>query len=356
MIPRRKIAVAMSGGVDSSIAAALLVEQGEQVFGLMLRLWDSHPDRPNRCCSPRDMANARAVASQLDIPFFVFDVREPFRQAVVEPFIAGYLEGITPNPCMACNRQIRWGHLLRHARQLGATHLATGHYARIQESRGQYQLLRPQDRAKDQSYVLSVLGQEDLEQSRFPLGELEKDQVRELARRLRLPVAERPDSQDLCFLGGADYREFLRDTAGVSGNPGPIVDQAGMRLGAHQGLTDYTIGQRKGIGVSAAVPLYVIDKDFHRNTLVVGPREALARNSFRVDRLHWVAGRPPEPETSLSVQVRYRSAAVPARLRRNGSQTSAEVQLQEPLLQITPGQAAVFYAGEECLGGSVILQ
>ncbi|MGH2621300.1 MAG: tRNA 2-thiouridine(34) synthase MnmA [Anaerolineales bacterium] len=356
MIPRRKIAVAMSGGVDSSIAAALLVEQGEQVFGLMLRLWDSHPDRPNRCCSPRDLANARAVAAQLEIPFYVLDVREAFRQAVVEPFIAGYLEGITPNPCMSCNRQIRWGHLLRHARQLGATHLATGHYARIQESGGQYQLFRPRDRAKDQSYVLSVLGQADLEQSFFPLGELEKDQVREFARELRLPVAERPDSQDLCFLGGADYRDFLRDTAGVSGTPGPIIDQAGLRLGAHQGLPDYTVGQRKGIGVSAAVPLYVIDKDFQRNTLVVGPREALARTAFSVDRLHWVAGRPPEPETCLSVQVRYRSAAVRARLQPNGDLTSAEIQLDEPLLQITPGQAAVFYAEEECLGGGVIFQ
>jgi len=355
MIPKRTIAVAMSGGVDSSIAAALLVEQGEQVFGLMLRLWDSRPERPNRCCSPRDMANARAVAAQLEIPFYVLDVREPFRRAVVEPFIAGYLEGITPNPCMACNRQIRWGHLLRHAHQLGATHLATGHYARIRESGGQYRLLRPLDRAKDQSYVLSVLGQQDLEQSCFPLGELAKDQVRELARRLRLPVAERPDSQDLCFLGGADYREFLRDSAGVSGNPGPIVDQAGVRLGAHQGLPDYTIGQRKGIGVSAGVPLYVIDKDVHRNTLVVGPRQALARTSFQVDRLRWVAGQPPEPDASLSVQVRYRSAAVPARWRNNGSLTTAEVQLDEPLLQITPGQAAVFYAGEECLGGGMIL-
>ncbi len=356
MIPQRKIAVAMSGGVDSSIAAALLVEQGEQVFGLMLRLWDSHPDRPNRCCSPRDMANARAVAAQLDIPFFVLDVREPFRQAVVEPFIAGYLQGITPNPCMACNRQIRWGHLLRHARQLGATHLATGHYARLQESGGHFQLFRPRDRTKDQSYVLSVLGQADLEQSCFPLGELEKDRVREHARRLHLAVAERPDSQDLCFLGGADYRDFLRDTAGISASPGPIIDQAGLQLGVHQGLPDYTVGQRKGIGVSAAVPLYVVEKDFPRNALIVGPREALARTTFRVDRLHWVAGRPPEPEIPLSVQVRYRSAAVPARLRPNGSQASAEVQLVEPMLQITPGQAAVFYTGEECLGGGVILQ
>lgn len=355
MIARRKIAVAMSGGVDSSIAAALLIEQGEQVFGLMLRLWDSRPDRPNRCCSPRDMANARAVAALLEIPFFVLDVREPFRQAVVEPFIAGYLEGVTPNPCMACNRQIRWGHLMRHARRLGATHLATGHYARVHNSEGQFHLYRPHDRAKDQSYVLSVLGQEDLEQSFFPLGELTKDQVRGRARQLGLPVAARPDSQDLCFLGGADYREFLRDTVGVPGESGPVVNLAGSAVGTHQGLPDYTIGQRKGIGVSAAVPLYVIEKDFQRNRLVVGPREALARTTFRVDRLHWVAGRPPGPDSSLSVQVRYRSASVPARLRQNGDAASAEVRLDEPLYQITPGQAAVFYAGEECLGGGVIL-
>ncbi len=356
MIEPRKIAVAMSGGVDSSVAAALLVEQGEQVFGLMLRLWDSRPDRPNRCCSPHDMANARAVAAQLEIPFYVLDVREPFRQAVVEPFIAGYLEGITPNPCMACNRQIRWGHLLQHARKLGATHLATGHYARIQESGGHFHLFRPYDRTKDQSYVLSVLGQLDLEQSRFPLGELRKDQVRERARNLRLPVAGRPDSQDLCFLGGADYREFLSETAGITWEPGPILDQAGSPLGTHRGLPGYTVGQRKGIGVSGAVPLYVVAKDFRRNALVVGPRTALGRTSFRVDRMHWVADQPPDPGTSLTVQVRYRSPAVPARLRPNGIEDGAVVDLDEPLLQITPGQAAVFYNRDECLGGGVILQ
>jgi tRNA-specific 2-thiouridylase len=356
MNPRRMIAVAMSGGVDSSMAAALLVEQGEQAFGLMLRLWDSHPDRPNRCCSPRDMANARMVAAQLEIPFYVLDVREPFRQAVVEPFIAGYLEGITPNPCMACNRQIRWGHLLRHARQLGATHLATGHYARIQGSGSQHRLYRSLDRMKDQSYVLSVLGQADLSVSRFPLGELTKDQVREAAGKLSLPVADRPDSQDLCFLGGADYREFLRDRGGASWEPGPIVDQAGTPLGTHQGLPAYTIGQRKGIGVSAAAPFYVVAKDKDRNALVVGPRAALARTSFRVDRLQWVAGEPPVSGTSLSVQVRYRSSAVPAELQLNGTLASAAVELEQPVLQITPGQAAVFYSGEECLGGGVIIQ
>jgi len=356
MNSRRTIAVAMSGGVDSSMAAALLVEQGEQVFGLMLRLWDAHPDRPNRCCSPRDMANARMVAAQLEIPFYVLDVREPFRQAVVEPFIAGYLEGITPNPCMACNRQIRWGHLLRHALQLGATHLATGHYARIEGSDSQPRLYRSRDRMKDQSYVLSVLRQADLSLSRFPLGELTKDQVREAATQLRLPVADRPDSQDLCFLGGADYREFLKDSGGASWGPGPIVDQAGTPLGTHQGLPAYTIGQRKGIGVSAPVPFYVVAKDKERNALVVGPRAALARSSFRVDRLQWVAGEPPELGTSLSVQVRYRSSAVPVRLQLNGTTASAEVELEQPVLQITPGQAAVFYSGEECLGGGVIIQ
>jgi tRNA-specific 2-thiouridylase len=275
---------------------------------------------------------------------------------VVEPFIAGYLEGITPNPCMACNRQIRWGHLLQHARQLGATHLATGHYARIQGSGSQHRLYRSLDPLKDQSYVLSVLGQADLSVSRFPLGELTKDQVREAAGKLSLPVADRPDSQDLCFLGGADYREFLRDRGGASWEPGPIVDQAGTPLGTHQGLPAYTIGQRKGIGVSAAAPFYVVAKDKDRNALVVGPRAALARTSFRVDRLQWVAGEPPVSGTSLSVQVRYRSSAVPAELQLNGTLASAAVELEQPVLQITPGQAAVFYSGEECLGGGVIIQ
>ena len=352
----RKVAVAMSGGVDSSVAAARLVEQGEQVFGLMLRLWDAGPEHPNRCCSPRDMANARAVAAQLGIPFYVLDARGPFREAVVDPFIDGYLNGITPNPCLACNRQIRWGLLLEHALQLGATHLATGHYARVQERDGGFHLFRAHDRSKDQSYVLSVLGQTDLSRTLFPLGELTKEEARVFARRLDLPVADRRDSQDLCFLGGADYREFLSEWATVTWSPGPILDAAGSQLGSHQGLPAYTIGQRKGLGISSPEPLYVIEKIPDLNALVVGPRRALDRRSFVANRVNWVAGEPPEPRATVTVQVRYHAQPVAGRLQTNGMSGTVTVEVEEPLFQVAPGQAAVFYRGDECIGGGVIVQ
>ena len=352
----RMIAVAMSGGVDSSVAAARLVEQGEQVFGLMLRLWDAGPEHPNRCCSPRDMANARAVAAKLGIPFYVLDAQDSFREVVVDPFIDGYLRGITPNPCLACNRQIRWGLLLERALQLGATHLATGHYARVQNLNGCYHLHRAHDRSKDQSYVLSVLGQAELSRTVFPLGEFTKDEAREFARRLDLPVADRPDSQDLCFLGGADYRQFLSDWAPVSWSPGPILDLAGSQVGVHQGLPSYTIGQRKGLGVSGPEPLYVIEKVHERNALVVGPRGALDRRSFMADRVNWVAGEAPSPGSAVTVQVRYRARPAKARVQPNGQSDSITVEVEEPLFQVAPGQAAVFYRGDECIGGGVITQ
>ncbi len=350
----RVIAVGMSGGVDSSVAAALLQEQGEQIIGIMLRLWSAGPETENRCCTPRDVANARAVAAQLGIPFHVLDAREVFKQYVVDSFVNGYAHGITPNPCLQCNRFVRWGFLLEQAQAIGATHLATGHYARLQSHADRRQLLRACDRSKDQSYVLSVLTQQQLSCTILPLGDWTKQEVRRYARSRGFPSAQREESQDLCFLGGMDYRDFLRSQRPHSLEPGPIENLAGEVLGTHHGLAAYTIGQRRGLGIAHAEPLYVIEKDLPRNTLLVGARSQLGRKQFQIGDTHWIAGEPPDPGDPLLVRVRYKASEVGARLMPlNGDQV--EVLLDQALPDITPGQRAVFYQNEICLGGGTIL-
>lgn len=349
------VVVAMSGGVDSSVAAALLVQQGYRVTGMMLRLW-SEPDQEafNRCCTPASMALARRVAASLEIPFYALDVRREFRETVVQTFLDGYQAGVTPNPCLTCNQRIRWGTLFEHAGAFGADYLATGHYARVAVSgSGDFRLMKAADPEKDQSYVLSVLDQERLSRTLFPIGAYTKKQVRDLAREFSLPVAERSDSQDLCFLAGQDYRSFLRRHAPSVESPGPIIDNEGAALGSHDGLAFYTIGQRKGLGVSGPVPLYVIDKDMERNALIVGPREATGRQTFEAVGVSWVAGAPPGERFRAQVQIRYRSREKPAEIQVRG-EDRVVVRLEAPIGGITPGQAAVFYDDEVCLGGGRI--
>ncbi len=350
------VAVAMSGGVDSSVAAALLVERGYRVVGLMLRLW-SEPGRAaeNRCCTPAGIALAQRVAARLAIPFHVIDAQEPFAEAILTPFVSEYRRGRTPNPCLVCNREIRWGYLRRHAQAMGATLLATGHYARTREREGQVDLLAARDGEKDQSYVLSVLDQEALRHSLFPVGELTKQEVREQARRLELPVADRPDSQDLCFLAGDDYRDFLRRQAPDVFRPGAIVTTDGRQLGEHEGLAAYTIGQRKGLGLSTAEPMFVVDLDEQRNRVVVGLRETLGRSMLVTERAHWINLPAPAAPIEAQVKIRYRAPSAPARITPllDGS---CRVEFERPLRDITPGQAAVFYQGEKCLGQATIAQ
>jgi tRNA-specific 2-thiouridylase len=348
-----RVAVAMSGGVDSSVAAALLVEQGQEVFGIMLRLWSQSPAHTNRCCSPADMARARAVAAKLDIPFYVLDVQDLFKRQVVDFFIDGYAQGFTPNPCMECNRHIRWDFLLNQALAYGATHLATGHYARVRATSSGYQLLRAEDNHKDQSYVLSIMGQAQLGHAIFPLGDYTKPQVRQLAQDFNLESADKPDSQDLCFIGDMDYRTFLQAQGQFEHPGGPIVDVDGSELGVHSGLANYTIGQRKGIGLSAPRPLYVIEKDLSRNRLIVGPRTALGRDRFEVSNVNWVSGVAPEQPVEVAVRVRYKAREV-AGLVTPLDRANASVVLAEDLPDVTPGQSAVFYQGDVCLGGGVI--
>lgn len=354
MTQKAHVAVAMSGGVDSSVAAALLVEQGIDVFGVMMRLWSPDPLHKNRCCSPDDLVSAREIAAQLDIPFYVLDVQTLFKEQVVDPFIDGYTQGITPNPCLACNRTIRWGFLLQNALAMGATHLATGHYARVEKRNGEYVLMRAKDRSKDQSYVLNVLSQRELAHARFPLAHLTKREVRAHAKRLALPVAERADSQDLCFIPQGDYRHFLHQHAHSLPPAGPIIDTEGNILGQHKGLANYTIGQRRGIGIAMPYPLYVVEKRFSDNTLIVGPRQALGRDHFTVGSLNWVSDSPPSPPIQAQVRVRYKAREIMGMIQ-PAPDSTAVIQLDEPVPDITPGQAAVFYMQDVCLGGGIIL-
>ncbi len=352
-----KVVVAMSGGVDSSVAAALLVEQGYDVTGMMLRLW-SEPGKEdlNRCCTPDSMAMARRVAAKLDIPFYVVDAKETFRQTVVQYFLDGYAAGLTPNPCLVCNRQIRWTFLLERALALGADFLATGHYARVvPDEQGRVKLLRAVDEGKDQSYVLHVLTQEKLRRALFPLGKYHKSEVRQKAEAMGLPVYKRPDSQDLCFLAGEDYRAFLRRHAPETNLPGDIVNRKGELQGRHSGLANYTIGQRKGLGLRSPVPLYVLSKDASTNTLIVGEIHELGAGRLLAGEVNWISGLAPTEAFRAKVKIRYTAQAAEAEVRPLDNGRQVEVRFDSPQRDITAGQSAVFYVGEEVVGGGTIL-
>ena len=366
-----RVVVGMSGGVDSSVAAALLKEQGYDVVGIMLRLW-SEPAAAdddgmelaaeNKCCSLESMADARRVAAHLDIPFYVVNVEQPFQQTIVDYFYDEYAAGRTPNPCLRCNRYVRFTLLLERALALGAEYLATGHYVRVDDdpATGRRRLRRGMSAEKDQSYVLHVLGQHQLRHALFPLGEFTKPEVRAMAAARGLPVAAKAESQEICFVAANDYRGFMRRYAGSTGRElpraGPIEDEAGSRLGEHQGLAYYTIGQRKGLGVSAREPLHVLRLDAARNAVVVGPAAALDRHKFTVKDTTFTSDETPSGPFAAAVKVRYKALAVPALVTpRPGGH--AEVRLEEPQRAVTPGQAAVFYGGtdaDEVLGGGLI--
>jgi tRNA-specific 2-thiouridylase len=349
-----RVAVAMSGGVDSSVAAALLADQGFDVVGIMLRLW-SEPgtERFNRCCTPEAMALARRVAAHLDIPFYVIDIRETFEQEIVQFFIDGYAQGVTPNPCLNCNRQIRFGALLGQAEALGAGFMATGHYARVRRENGRTRLLRGADQSKDQSYALCMLTQEKLAKAVFPVGEITKPEVRNLARKYSLPTAERSDSQDLCFLAGGDYRDFLTRHAPEIAVPGEIVDPEGNPIGEHAGLPFYTYGQRKGLGVYAPEPVYVLEKNIAANRLVVGPRAAVRIDALTADRANWITDEKPQTGDRVLVQVRYTARPQTALVQSVAADGFALI-FDEPVHGLTPGQAAVLYREDEVLGAGII--
>lgn len=336
------VLVLMSGGVDSSVAAARLVEDGHDVTGATLRLWGGESD--SGCCSVGDVEDARRVAAQLGVSHYVFNLTDEFTAAVVDPYVEAYSSGRTPNPCVECNRTIKFGRAVGRARTLGFDAVATGHHARVErDADGVYRLRRGSDLAKDQSYVLYMLGQRELATVLLPVGDLTKAEVRSRARALRLRTAEKPDSMDVCFVGRGERAEFVG--ARRAPTPGPFVDTAGHVVGHHGGVANFTIGQRRGLGVALGAPRYVVDVDAARATVTIGSRDELLRDVIAVRDLSFVAD-PPD-DRPLTVQTLAHGAPIPGRL------VGASVHLDIPVPRVAPGQVVAFYDGDVLLGGGI---
>ena len=375
-----RVVIAMSGGVDSSVAAALLKQQGYDVVGIMLRLWSeptAHEDacvdlsHENKCCSEESVYDARRVAQKLDSPFYLVNVETPFQQTIVDFFYDEYTAGRTPNPCLQCNKTIRFTLLLERALALGAEYLATGHYVRVDDdpATSLRRLRRGVDLKKDQSYMLHLLDQHQLRHAMFPLGDLTKPEVRELAEGFGLATARKAESQEICFVAGNDYRGFVQRYAAMRAEqtqapvgvvaglmPGPLLTMTGEKLGEHTGLANYTIGQRKGLGITSAEPLHVIKLDAEKNAVIVGPAKALEKTSFTIRNVNYPRGSVPDAPFEVAIRIRYKATEIPAVVTPLPD-NRAHVALSLPQRAITPGQAAVGYGGttgDEVLVGGLI--
>jgi tRNA-specific 2-thiouridylase len=356
-VVKPRVIVGMSGGVDSSVAAALLVERGWDVIGVTMRVWaaGAAPGQQGTCCGSEAVDDARRVARALGIPYYVLNMEGEFARAVVEPFTDEYRRGRTPVPCVACNADLKFGTLLSRARAWDADAVATGHYARItrDEETGRYLLRRGADPRKDQSDFLWPLTQRQLAAAVFPVGDLEKEEVRAHARRLGLVTAAKPESQEICFVPDDDYRAFLHRRDPTLFRPGPIIDTEGARVGTHAGVAGFTIGQRKGLGLTSSTPLYVVDIDAAANRLTVGTSMKLERDRLRAERVNFIACEPPLAPMRVEARIRHSHRPAPAVVRAAGD-GSAEVVFDEPQRAVTPGQSVVWYRGDLVIGGGVI--
>ena len=352
---RTRVVCGMSGGVDSSATAALLLEQGYDVVGITLKLWpqDCVNRAEDKCCGPQAVTDARAVCHKLGIPYYLIDEAEEFQKHVINYFAAEYKAGRTPNPCVMCNQNLKFGRLIDRADQLGAEFIATGHFARIERQNGRVLLKRGRDLRKDQSYFLFSLRQNQLARAMFPLGEKTKSDTRAVARHCNLKTADKEESMEICFVPDNDYGGFLQQADLVQKHHGEIVDARGHVLGHHEGIEFYTIGQRKGLGLSSPQPLYVIELDAENNRVVVGDDAALDRDEFTVDRCNWISCADPPERIEATVKIRYNHPGTPATVMRLGADR-AKVKLQTPQRAITPGQAAVFYQDDLVVGGGWI--
>ena len=354
---KTRVVVGMSGGVDSSAAAALLLAQGHEVIGITLKLWpqDCLSRAEDKCCGPQAVSDARAVCQRLGIPFYLVDEAEAFQQEVIAYFAAEYRAGRTPNPCVMCNDKLKFGTLLTQARKLGGTHVATGHYARVEQdaSSGRWLLKRGRDPRRDQSYFLFSLRQEQLGHTLFPLGELLKTETRDHAREHRLKTAEKEESMEICFVPDNDYGGFLKQAGLVAPHAGEIVDLDGRVLGHHEGIEFFTIGQRRGLRIAVPAPLYVLDLDPARNRVVVGPPAELQRSEFTLSRCNWIPFEAPPGPVEALVKIRYNHPGTPAVITPLPGRR-ARVELSEPQRAITPGQASVCYQDDVVLGGGWI--
>jgi tRNA-specific 2-thiouridylase len=350
-----RIVVAMSGGVDSSVAAALLAREGHEVIGLSMQLYDQRGGeiRFGSCCTIDDLHDARRVAARLGIPHYIVNFERQFGEQVVSNFVREYSAGRTPIPCVHCNGDLKFATLAERAAGLGADFVATGHYARVERGAdGRFLLRRGLDPAKDQSYFLFTLDQAQLAHAMFPVGALEKTDVRAQARELGLPISEKPDSHEICFVPDGDYAAFVERRTAVAG-AGPIRDVAGTVVGRHDGVHRFTVGQRKGLGLSSPIPLYVVNIDAAANSVTVGPREALQRTSLTASGVNWIAGTPPPAGTRVCAQIRYKHREAPAAIT-PFDRARVDVVFDGPQNAVAPGQAVVFYDGESVLGGGWI--
>ncbi|MGI6037157.1 MAG: tRNA 2-thiouridine(34) synthase MnmA [Limnochordia bacterium] len=351
----KRVVVGMSGGVDSSVAAAILVEEGYDVIGVTLQIWPAslpYVEVEGGCCSLSAVEDARRVCQLIGIPHYVLNFQDVFEAEVIGNFVDEYRRGRTPNPCIVCNKRIKFGHLLEKAKGLDAQYVATGHYVRVKQVGDRYLLYKGRDIGKDQSYALYNLTQEQLAHSLFPLGDFTKEETRQKAAQLGLRVASKPDSQEICFIPDDDYRRFLRDYAPETLQPGPIVDAEGRVLGEHQGIAFYTIGQRKGLGISAPHPLYVHDIIPETNTIVVGPDALVFGNSLLVEDPNFISIPQLEGPLEVEAKIRYNVEPAPAVLR--PSEEGVVTEFLQPQRAITPGQSAVWYQGDLVVGGGIV--